>query len=190
MLRVPMLGRSRSFAIRRRLFTGVVFPALVIGTVANAQQGAMSPQRLAQQTPTSPAQPQQPASGAPAASEVPAPNSTTSTTQLPQIVVAGGTPKPKPKSKRASNTTRCSEALTPAQDVPTPQQAALNAQMTKMNEARDTNILPKIGATTYTFTREAIVSMPQGDNTPIDKLILQFPGVSYEFSCLQSQFSR
>ena len=41
MLRVPMLGRSRSLAIRKRLLTGVVFPALVIGTLAYAQQGAM-----------------------------------------------------------------------------------------------------------------------------------------------------
>ena len=52
--------------------------------------------------------------------------------------------------------------------------------MTKMNEARDTNILPKIGAATHAFTREAIVSVPRGDNTPIDKLILQFPRVSYD----------
>ena len=72
--------------------------------------------------------------------------------------------------------------------MPTPQQAALNTQTTKINEARDTNILTKIGATTYTFTREAIVSMPQGDNTPIDKLILQFPVL--QLSCLQSEFSR
>ena len=57
-----------------------------------------------------------------------------------------------------------------------------------MNEARDTNILPKIGATTYTFTREAIVSMPQGDNTPIDKLILQFPGVSYDSAASNPNF--
>ena len=72
--------------------------------------------------------------------------------------------------------------------MPTPQQAALNTQMTKMNEARDTNILTKIGATTYTFTREAIVSMPQGDNTPIDKLILQFPGVSYNSAASNPNF--
>ena len=178
-----MLERSRSFTIRRRLFNGVVFPALVIGMVANAQQGAMSPQRQAQQTPTAPAQPEQPASGAPAASEAPAPSSTAGQTQLPQIVVAARAPKAAPKSKQNS------PAPKPvAQDAPTPQQAALNAQMTKMNEARDSNLLPKIGATTSTFTREAIVSMPQGDNTPIDKLILQFPGVSYDSAASNPNF--
>jgi outer membrane receptor protein involved in Fe transport len=178
-----MLVRSRPFTIRMRLFNGVVFPALVIGTVANAQQGAMSPQRQAQQTPIPPAQPEQPASGAPAASEAPAPNSTAGLTQLPQIVVAARTPKAAPKSKH-----NLPAPKPVAQDAPTPQQAALNAQMTKMNEARDTNILPKIGATTYTFTREAIVSMPQGDNTPIDKLILQFPGVSYDSAASNPNF--
>ena len=186
MLRVPMLGRSRSLAIRRRLLTGVVFPALVIGTLAYAQQGATPPQRLAQQTPTAPAQPQQPASGAPAASEAPTPGSTTGATQLPQIVVAGATPKPKPK--RSAQQPAAQNAPPPAQDVPTPQQAALDAGMTKMNEARDNNILPKIGATTYTVTREAIVSMPQDDNTPIDKLILQFPGVSYDSAASNPNF--
>ena len=60
--------------------------------------------------------------------------------------------------------------------------------MTRMNAARDTNILPKIGATTYTFTREAIVNMPQGDNTPIDKLVLQFPGVSYDSAASNPNF--
>ena len=45
MLRVPTLGPSRSFTIRKRLLKGVVFPVLVIGAVANAQDGAISPQR-------------------------------------------------------------------------------------------------------------------------------------------------
>ena len=180
MLSVTMLGRARIFSNRARLFSGVALSALTIGVVANAQQ---QPTSQEQQTPSVPAQSQQPASGAPAAPEAPATNST-SATQLPQIVVAGATPKAKPK--RSVQATQ--PAPTPAQDVPTPQQAALNAQMTKMNEARDTNILTKIGATTSTFTREAIVSMPQGDNTPIDKLILQFPGVSYNSAASNPNF--
>ena len=180
MLSVTMLGRARIFSNRARLFSGVALSALTIGVIANAQQ---QPTSQEQQTPSVPAQSQQPASEAPAAPEAPATNST-SATQLPQIVVAGATPKAKPK--RSVQPTQ--PAPTPAQDVPTPQQAALNAQMTKMNEARDTNILTKIGATTSTFTREAIVSMPQGDNTPIDKLILQFPGVSYDSAASNPNF--
>jgi hypothetical protein len=127
------------------------------------------------------------------------PNATAGTTQLPPIVVRGDTPKAKrdsppqkPVAQSGRTTQRAAQSAPTtqqaAQDAPTPQQAALNTQMTTMNEARDTNILTKIGATTYTFTREAIVSMPQGDNTPIDKLILQFPGVSYDSAASNPNF--
>jgi hypothetical protein len=185
MLRVSPAARSRCFGFRRGVFNSVVLPALVIGAVANAQEGAQAPQRQEHETPTAPAQPQQPASGPPAASEVLVPNATAGTTQLPPIVVRGDTPKAKrdsppqkPVAQSGRTTQRAAQSAPTtqqaAQDAPTPQQAALNTQMTTINEARDTNILTKIGATTYTFTREAIVSMPQGDNTPIDKLILQF----------------
>ena len=59
--------------------------------------------------------------------------------------------------------------------------------MTGFNQARD-NLLPKIGATTYTISRQAILDMPQGENTPIDKVILQFPGVSYDSAVSNPNF--
>ena len=183
MLTVTTLKDGRSFSTCARLFSGVAFSALVIGAVAHAQQQPTSPRQQEQQTPSAQAQLQQPASEAPAASEVPAAAETVGQKQLPQIVVSGGKPKPAPKLKR---NVPAPQPVT--RDTPTPAQAALNTEMTKMNEARDTNILPKIGATTYTFTREAIVSMPQGDNTPIDKLILQFPGVSYDSAASNPNF--
>ena len=179
MLRVTILWHARLFSNRACLFGGVTLSTLAISAVANAQQQPTPPSQQEQKTPSAPAESQQPAPGPPAA------NSPTAQTQLPQIVVSGGKPKPKPKPK-----VNLPAPQPVAQDAPTPAQAALNTQMTKMNEARDNNILPKIGATTYTFTRDAIVSMPQGDNTSIDKLVLQFPGVSYEFGRLQSQFPR
>ena len=49
-------------------------------------------------------------------------------------------------------------------------------------------MLPKIGASTDTITRQAIEASPQGDNTPIDKAILQFPGVSYDFAVSNPSF--
>ena len=114
MLSVTILGHARSFSNRARLFSGVMLSALVIGAVAKAQQRPTSPQQQEQQTPSAPAQSQQPAS------EPPAANSPTGQTQLPQIVVAGGKPKSKPK--------RSVQAPQPvAQDAPTPAQAALNA---------------------------------------------------------------
>jgi hypothetical protein len=87
MLRVSPAARSRCFGFRRGVFNSVVLPALVIGAVANAQEGAQAPQRQEHETLTAPAQPQQPASGPPAASEVLVPDATAGTTQLPPIVV-------------------------------------------------------------------------------------------------------
>ena len=57
-----------------------------------------------------------------------------------------------------------------------------------MDQARDNGLLPKIGSSTYTIDREAIVRMPQGDNTPLDKLVLQFPGVSYDSAASNPNF--
>ena len=60
--------------------------------------------------------------------------------------------------------------------------------MRSMDQARDDNLLPKIGASTYTISRQAIEALPQGDNTPIDKVILQMPGVSYDSAVSNPDF--
>ena len=59
--------------------------------------------------------------------------------------------------------------------------------MKTMDQALN-NLLPKIGATVDTLTRQDIVNLPQGDNTPIDKVILQFPGVSYDSAVSNPSF--
>jgi hypothetical protein len=43
-----------------------------------------------------------------------------------------------------------------------------------MDESRE-NLLPKVGASSYSLNRQAIETLPQGENTAIDKVI---PGVS------------
>ena len=65
---------------------------------------------------------------------------------------------------------------------------ALDAKMTGLDLARDQNLLPKLGASTYTITRETIENLPQADNTPIDKVILQMPGVSYNSAVSNPSF--
>ena len=60
--------------------------------------------------------------------------------------------------------------------------------MTELDQARDQNLLPKIGASTYTVTRDTIENLPQADNTPIDKVILQMPGVSYDLAASNPSF--
>lgn len=58
-------------------------------------------------------------------------------------------------------------------------QAAIAAQTQAFDAAR-TTFNPSLGASTYTLPREAITSLPQGDNTPLDKILLQTPGVAQD----------
>ena len=68
---------------------------------------------------------------------------------------------------------------TASDEGPTANPTAFEKTTLSLNAARE-NLQPKIGASTYTINREAIESLPQGDNTPADKVILQMPGVSYD----------
>jgi len=49
----------------------------------------------------------------------------------------------------------------------------------RLEEAR-ISIQPRIGASTYEFNRQAIESLPQGDNAPLTQVILQAPGVTQD----------
>jgi opacity protein-like surface antigen len=53
--------------------------------------------------------------------------------------------------------------------------------MQRFDQARD-NIFAPVGTTPTTWNREAIEALPQGSNTPFDKAVLQFPGVSQDSS--------
>jgi outer membrane receptor protein involved in Fe transport len=110
-----------------------------------------------------------------------------SQTRLPQIVVSA--PKGKPKARPAPRAvaSRVPPVAQPENPVAAAQHA-LDATMNKLDQARDNNILPKIGASTYTITRQTIENLPQGDNTPIDKVILQMPGVSYDTAVSNPSF--
>jgi|HubBroStandDraft_1064217.scaffolds.fasta_scaffold00046_14 outer membrane receptor protein involved in Fe transport len=57
-----------------------------------------------------------------------------------------------------------------------------------LDESRDENLLPKLGATTYNIDEEAVEALPQGKNTPIDKVLLQAPGVSYDSAISNPDF--
>jgi outer membrane receptor protein involved in Fe transport len=106
-------------------------------------------------------------------------------THLPAIVVAA--PKLKPKPRPKVNATAPQSAPQEA-NATTAARAALDAKMSGLDQARDNSLLPKIGASTYTISRAAIERLPQGDNTPIDKVILQMPGVSYDTAVSNPDF--
>jgi len=62
---------------------------------------------------------------------------------------------------------------------PTANPTAFERNTLTLDKARE-NILPKIGASVTTMTRDNIERLPGGDETPVDKAILQLPGVSYD----------
>ena len=126
-----------------------------------------------QQTPLPPQQTSQPPAASPSANQA----------HLPQIVVNAPKKKPKPNTNTAAP-----KPAAPQPDATTAAQTALDNKMHSLDRARDDNLLPKIGASTYTISRQAIENLPQGDNTPIDKVILQMPGVSYDSAVSNPNF--
>ncbi|MGA2893850.1 MAG: TonB-dependent receptor [Xanthobacteraceae bacterium] len=108
-----------------------------------------------------------------------------SATKVPEIVVTA--PKPKPRTAAQRRAPQAAANAPTASDATTTAQAALDATMTGLDQVRD-NLLPKIGASTYTISRQTIENLPQGDNTPIDKVILQMPGVSYDSAVSNPSF--
>jgi outer membrane receptor protein involved in Fe transport len=59
---------------------------------------------------------------------------------------------------------------------------------TALDKARDKGLMPKIGSTDYTIDEDALQALPQGRNTPLDKVLLQTPGVSYDSAISNPDF--
>ena len=100
-------------------------------------------------------------------------------TPLREIVVN----PPKPAAKRAPAPRRAVRrpAAAPTQITQTPAApptgvTAIAAQTRAFNQARD-NILPQTGTASHDIGREAIEALPQGAETPVEKVLLQVPGV-------------
>src|SRR5579863_6215678 len=49
----------------------------------------------------------------------------------------------------------------------------------KLDAARDT-IQPRVGASTYSISQQSIQTLPAGENTPLNQVILQAPGVAQD----------
>ena len=179
MLRRLLLENPRSRP-GRRFMGGVALSVLASLLSARAQQPPQQDQQppAQQQTPPVP----------PPLQEQPAPQvSTSSQTQLPAIVVRAAKPK-EPRPTPRKNAVAAQQRTAQSVNATTAAQAALGTKMGNLDQARDNNLLPKIGATTYTITRQTIENLPQGDNTPIDKVILQMPGVSYDSAVSNPSF--
>jgi len=84
-------------------------------------------------------------------------------TALPEIVVQSQRPSP----PRPSPTEQAGAA------------SPVAAANTQLDIARD-NLSPRFGASSFDMNRAAIESLPQGTDTPIEKVLLQAPGVSQD----------
>jgi outer membrane receptor protein involved in Fe transport len=57
-----------------------------------------------------------------------------------------------------------------------------------LDQARDEVLMPKFGASAYSLDQAALEALPQGENTPIDKVLLQTPGVSADTAISNPDF--
>jgi hypothetical protein len=65
---------------------------------------------------------------------------------------------------------------------------AFEGKINAFDQSRDNFLLPKLGASSYVMDQQAIEALPQGKDTPLDKLLLQAPGVSYDSAVSNPDF--
>ncbi|MDR3469844.1 MAG: TonB-dependent receptor [Xanthobacteraceae bacterium] len=117
---------------------------------------------------------------------------------MPAIVVTDPHDTSKHAAARRSNPTRTGAGRVTARadqkpaagvgaGAPTAAQAALDGKMQGFDQSRD-HLLPKTGASSTTIDRATIQALPQGDNTPVDKLVLEFPGVNSDSAVSNPSF--
>ncbi|HTO79757.1 MAG TPA: TonB-dependent receptor, partial [Methylocystis sp.] len=89
-------------------------------------------------------------------------------------VAAASAPTGQREAAPAPVPTAPREAVSAPAPVPAPQPAELTSQ------PRLDRLQPKIGVNQYSLDRAAIDALPQGNETPLDKVLLQTPGVAQD----------
>jgi len=59
---------------------------------------------------------------------------------------------------------------------------------TRLDDTVEQQLQPKLGASSFAMDQAALQALPQGDNTPLDKVLLQAPGVSYDSAISNPDF--
>src|SRR5882672_5840006 len=181
-----MVGSLSSRARRRILYSA---SSLALLAVSNAP--ALAQNDNTSQAPPAAATPQPPAA-------TPAPSSPT-TTQAPQeesiTPAPQQTPAPAaPQQATGGNVLPETRVVAPVErrrprtppprvvtnQPPAPTQAQVVAQQNQAFDTARQNILAPVGATSYQVSHQAIEALPQGNNSTLDKVLLQFPGVTQD----------
>jgi outer membrane receptor protein involved in Fe transport len=108
------------------------------------------------------------------------------------VMLPAGAVEPPPAQASSASGTAPASASSVATLAPVVINASSVGALEKKNllldALRDEVLLPKLGATAYNLDQEAIQALPQGANTPIDKVLLQTPGVSYDSAISNPDF--
>ena len=103
-------------------------------------------------------------------------------TPLPEVVVTAPKEKPKPHPVQAhaapARAPAPVQASAPATAPVTPG-AQLNNKADTFDQARS-NLFTTLGTASTTMNQQTIQGLPGGDNTAVERLLLQFPGVSQD----------
>ncbi|MDB5632465.1 MAG: TonB-dependent receptor [Tardiphaga sp.] len=84
-----------------------------------------------------------------------------------------------PRARVASSAPRRAKPAAPSQMTAQTAAQAVAAKNESLDAARQNTVAPT-GATTSRLGREQIQALPQGTDAPLDKVLLQFPGVSQD----------
>ena len=110
--------------------------------------------------------------------------------QLPEVVVTqeSQTQKKKEAPRKASAAKGPSAPAAPSaeaaaaagtQATPSAAASALAVDTKALNDAR-ANLLTQVGTNAYSMSQETLEALPQGTNAPVDKALLQAPGVTQD----------
>jgi len=97
---------------------------------------------------------------------------------LPEIDIAAPKPVQHPHRPRTHVVSK-RRLETPAAPPPQTEAQAIAGRNATFDEARR-NIVAATGAGSYELNQQALEALPQGTNTPLDKALLQVPGVSQD----------
>jgi outer membrane receptor protein involved in Fe transport len=132
-------------------------PAPAASPLPEASPGTQAPQGGAPATEQQPSAPAQQGAGV---------------TVLPELRVVAPKERPRPRQ-------RPPQVATNPPPAPPTQQQVVATQNERFDTARR-NIFPPVGANAYEVTHQALEALPQGNNSTLDKALLQFPGVTQD----------
>ncbi len=156
-----------------RMRRGLLLSASSFALLAASNAATLAQSDNTSQPPPASATPQSPAA-TPAPQQTPTPAAqprTRGDNVLPETRVVAPVERRRPRTPPPQVVTNQPPAPTPAEVV---------AKQNQVFDAARQTILAPVGATSYEVSHQAIEALPQGTNTTLDKVALQFPGVSQD----------